>query len=398
VRAVDAGPPQRLRVLHVAQSVAGGVASYLEELCGYQTARFGSNNVRFLVPVGSEGHLAAVDPIQLAPFSSVDRSPAALIKFAKAANAEIRRFKPDVVHLHSSFAGALRLSMPLRWNRPRIIYCPHGWAFGMDVPRGKKRVYAAVERLLARRTDAIIVVSADENRLAMEFGLPPDRTRVVKSGVAWAPPIEKRSRTGPLRLAFIGRFDRQKGIDILLDTLRRFALPQVEFEIVGANVVGEDPVELSEVPGNLHFHGWLPRARTLDLLNSVDALVMPSRWEAFGLTAIEAMRASVPVIASNRGALPEVVQHGVGGYIFDLDNRDALGRTLASLTREMLELIGATARGRWEREFVAERMNELTVSAYYEVLGVAPVARDDEAASDFAAEVMVACDSLETAS
>ena len=379
MQAADAGGPRRLRVLHVAQSVAGGVASFLEEVCAYQTARFGSTNVRFLVPAGSEGHLAAVDPAQLVPFSPTDRSPAALLRFARAAIAEVRRFRPDVVHLHSSFAGALRLCMPLRGKRPRIIYCPHGWAFGMDIPAGKKRLYATVERLLARRTDAILVVSADEHRLAMEFGLPPEKTRVVKNGIAWTPPIEKLPRTGPLRLAFIGRFDRQKGIDILLDTLRRFPLPQVEFEIVGANVVGEDPVEPSELPSNLRFHGWLPRAQTLELLNSVDALVMPSRWDAAPIVAIEAMRAGVPVIASNRGGLPEIVKDGVGGHIFDLADADALGRTLASLTREKLILLGRSAHRRWEREYVADTMNELTVSAYREAMAPAAAVRDHKA-------------------
>ena len=83
---------------------------------------------------------------------------------------------------------------------------------------------------------------------------------------------------------------------------------------------------------------------------------MPSRWEAFGLVAIEAMRSGVPVIASNRGALPEVVEDGVGGYL-DLDDRDALGRLLSNLDRSELRRLGVSARQRWQEEFLSERIN-----------------------------------------
>jgi glycosyltransferase involved in cell wall biosynthesis len=364
MEAADVGAPHRLRVLHVAQSVAGGVASFLEEVCDYQSARFGSDNVRFLVPHGSQGHLSAVSRSQLAFFSPTDRSSAALLNFARSTIREMHEFKPDVLHLHSSFAGALRLCLPLSRVRPHIVYCPHGWAFGMDISAAKKRLYARVERLLARRSDTILVNSVDEHRLAMEFGLPAEKTHVVRNGIAWAPPGQRALSSERLRLAFIGRFDRQKGLDVLLDTLRRVPLPHLEFEIVGASVLGEEPDRPAGLPANVHFHGWLPRSETLELLSSVDALVMPSRWDAAPIVAIEAMRAGVPVIASNRGGLPEIVEHGVGGYIFDLQDRDALGRILANLTREQLISLGRTARRRWELEYVADRMNELTVSAY----------------------------------
>ncbi len=106
----------------------------------------------------------------------------------------------------------------------------------------------------------------------------------------------------------------------------------------------------------------------LRLLERMDAVVMPSRWEAFGLVAAEAMRAGVPVIASNRGALPEVVEHEVGGYIFDLDDPDALGRLLQRLDRSELRQLGNSARRRWEREFVADKMNDLLRETYASVL------------------------------
>ena len=356
---------QPLRVLHIAQSIAGGVASFLEEVAGYQTAAFGRGNVRFLIPAGSEAHLADVDPAQLLTFAPTTRRPAALLNFARAADTAIRDFRPDIVHLHSSFAGAaVRLRREWRKRGVRMIYCPHGWAFGMEISAPKKRAYAAVERALARRTDLILCNSEAEYDLALAAGLPAEKMRVVRNGIGWEPPPKRKRRSGPIRLGFIGRHDRQKGLDILLDTIRRFPLAGMHFDVIGDKVLKHGGDEDADPPANITFHGWLPRAQTLQLFDTVDALVMPSRWDAAPIVATEAMRAGVPVIASNRGGLPEIVKHGVGGYVFDLDDRDALGNLLQGLDRADLAKLGLSARARWEEEYLSDTMNELTCDAY----------------------------------
>lgn len=367
---------QRTRVLHIAQSIAGGVASFLEEIAPYQSERFGPENVRFLAPAGSEAHLPDLLPGQLVTFAPVSREVPALLNFARRASAIIDEFNPDIVHLHSSFAGALvRLLGKVRRSGARVIYCPHGWAFGMQISPVKKLAYAAVERGLAQATEMIVAVSQDELDLALRFGLPREKTIIVKNGIAWAPLPNRQPRTGPLRLGFIGRHDRQKGLDILLDTIRRVPLPDVHFDIVGAGVLNGNGERRDAADANVTYHGWLSRSGTLELLNSLDALVMPSRWDAAPIVAIEAMRAGVPVIASNRGGLPEIVRHGVGGYIFDLDDPHSLGRVLLGLTREELQRLGLSARQRWEQDYVADAMNELTCSVYEKVLSPAPTSR-----------------------
>lgn len=366
-----------IRVLHVAQCVAGGVASYFEEIAADQSKAFGKANVTFLVPSGSEAHLSAIDPAQVLTFSDVSRRPAGLLRFGRSASDAARRLIPNVVHLHSSFAGAVvRALLPAGGRKPRIVYSPHGWAFSMQVSRLRKLAYAAVERHLAARTDAILVNSHCEHELALRFGLPAHKLKVVANGIAWAAPRRRHATADEtISIAFIGRHDPQKGLDLLLDAIARFSLPDIQFHIVGASVVGHGSSRHIKTPANVTFHGWLSRPEMLRLLERMDAVVMPSRWEAFGLVAAEAMRAGVPVIASNRGALPEVVGHGVGGYVFDLDDRDALGRLLQSLDRSELRRLGKSARRRWEREFVADTMNGLLRETYASVLANQPSLR-----------------------
>jgi glycosyltransferase involved in cell wall biosynthesis len=106
----------------------------------------------------------------------------------------------------------------------------------------------------------------------------------------------------------------------------------------------------------------------MDLLRDVDGLVMPSRWDAAPIVAIEAMRAGVPVLGSDRGALPEIVQDGVGGLIFELDEPDSLGRLLESIDGDQLRRLGQSARARWEVDYTSDGMNARTVEAYMDIL------------------------------
>lgn len=379
-----------LRVVHVAQTIAGGIASYFEEIAAYQSEAFGAGNVSFLVPAGSEVHLPCVDPAQIVSFSPAGRRPGALLSLGHAARQIIRRLRPDVLHLHSSFAGAVVRTVLRGRNRPRIIYCPHGWSFAMEASTPAKLAYAAVERQLARRTDLILVNSVSEYELAVRFGLPAHKLSIVHNGIAWAPAPRRRQRGGELRLAFIGRHDRQKGLDILLDAISRFELSHMQFHIVGESVVGRTASRDAPTGSNLIYHGWLSRAETLELLHDVDAVVMPSRWEAFGLVAVEAMRAGVAVIGSNRGALPEII--GNCGYVFDIDDAEALGRLLERLDAGELCRLGASARARWESEYVSGRMNEQTREAYERVLSAPAGSRASPVPGHSAATAPAACE------
>jgi glycosyltransferase involved in cell wall biosynthesis len=368
------------RILHVAQTTAGGIASYFEEIGPFQSARYGAGNVHFVVPSGS-AHLPSVDPAMLIHFPSASRDPRSLLDFTRTALRAIDETRPDIVHLHSTFAGAiLRPLLRRRRRRPLIAYCPHGWAFGMETSSAKQRAYALVERRLASMTDLIHVVSRSEYALAESFGIPPDRMRVLPNGIAWTPPPPTLAKTGPLRIAFIGRHDRQKGLDLLLDAIRSGGLSHIQFDIVGSRVVSDEARIEEAAPDNVTFHGWLARSDAMRVLCNADAMVMPSRWDAAPIVAIEAMRAGVPVIGSNRGAIPEIVNDGVGGYIFDLDDPGALKRCLERLTRDDLEKLGGTARARWQQYYDSSRMNAMTCQAYDEILGRAATAPSNDAA------------------
>lgn len=355
-----------MKVLHIAHVIKGGIASFLDEMAGFQAEALGEHNVNFLVPAGSEGSLPNAACGSVFTFEPVDRSPSSLVMFALSSRRLINLLRPDIVHLHSSFAGTcVRLVLPWLGSRPKVIYCPHGWSFTMDVGSLARRAYVGVEKALVPRADLIIVNSESERQVALAEGLPEARLRTIDNGIAWTDRTERDVDASMIRLAFVGRNARQKGLDLLIAAIAAHPLPGIEF-----HVIGDDG---SDFPHGVNghrfvFHGWCDRAETLSLLTRMDAVIMPSRWDAAPMAALEALRNGLAVIGSNRGGLPDIVGHGEGGYIFDLDDPAGLVSLLQSLDKDALGQLGKGARARWERRFQASLMNERTLGAYRDVL------------------------------
>lgn len=95
---------------------------------------------------------------------------------------------------------------------------------------------------------------------------------------------------------------------------------------------------------------------------------MPSRWEGFGLSALEAMRAGKAVVASQVGGLPELVQTGVIGMLVKPNSVDDLVQTLQSLTAANTTSMGQVSREIYESKFKAERMNKEILELYASLL------------------------------
>ena len=111
------------------------------------------------------------------------------------------------------------------------------------------------------------------------------------------------------------------------------------------------------------FTGHRKDAR--ELYASLDILVVPSFEEAFGLVAVEGMLSSLPVIASNSGALPEFVEHGTNGLLVELNDEQALADAISSLAQDspLRNSLGQSARtwarGNLEMNIVLDGLDEL---------------------------------------
>lgn len=172
--------------------------------------------------------------------------------------------------------------------------------------------------------DRILAVSQAMARQLHALGLPEDKLQVVRNAggididadTARRVVAERAAREGPLRCLFMGRLDRQKGADRLADLvvgLRGHNVP-AEWRIVGRAVVetGDGARDVAGVPIEPPVYD---AADVEGLLAWADVVVMPSRFEGLPLLAHEAMAFGCVVVASDVGALSEIVQHGETGFL-----------------------------------------------------------------------------------
>jgi glycosyltransferase involved in cell wall biosynthesis len=352
-----------MKILHVAETAMGGVGTYLAELLPLQAQSFGTQNVCALLPDEHAGHVTGVDKQMIRRWHRAGRSPLNMFRLATAIRREVARFKPTLIHAHSSFAGAVLRLMYRSADRPfRIVYCPHGWAFDQPSLPAKNRTIAAVERALAPLCDGIVIISEHERQEAMRIGIPENLLTLVLNGIADVPPARPAHWADDrLKVLFVGRMDRQKGFDTLLDAAEPLA-DRICVRAVGKAVAG--PASTRTGSRVVEFLGWRSLAEIAVEIAAADVVAVPSRWEGFGLVALEAMRGSCAVVASDVGGLREIVVDGVTGRLVPPNTPERLMEILAEGDVAQWKRMGREGRKRYLSLFTADRMNAQLVQLY----------------------------------
>jgi glycosyltransferase involved in cell wall biosynthesis len=244
--------------------------------------------------------------------------------------------------------------------------------------------YAALARRHAHEADHIIAISAHTaGEVEARLGVPRSRITVCRPGrPAW--PVRMAPPPASLAyLLFVGTLEPRKNVTGLLDAYGRLVArnPQAPpLVLVGRTVAESAPVMamLDQHPfaGRVQHRGYIPDEERPALYAGATALILPSFFEGFGLPVLEAMTVGVPVIASDRGALPEVL--GDAGLLVSPDDPEELAAAMhrvstdlrlaatlgargarrslifdwtasATTLREIYEALNATARGRGGR-------------------------------------------------
>ncbi|WP_006320953.1 glycosyltransferase [Serratia inhibens] len=363
-----------MKIFHAAETIKGGVATVMRQIAIHQVSKNGVTDMTCLVPEDQKNELSPLDMDHVITFERSGRNLSSFFAFTKKFIRHVLREKPDVVHLHSTFAGVLgRFSLLLLWPfyRPKVVYCPHAFSFIIPGSSVKKRAFAFIEVALSRITDAIICVSEYERQQGIENGLPKNKLIVVYNGV---PEIKKNTAVianpysdDVINLLFVGRFDYQKGFDILEMTMEKLKGKPFHLTAVGGSVHGSYS-ENKTLP-QTSYTGWLSAAELAPYFAYADVLVIPSRWEGFAMVPLEAMSYGLPVVASDSTSLPEVVVDGHTGKLFPLSQPEVLAELLANYSKSDWEIMGDHAREEFLSKFTSEKMLASTDSVYNKILG-----------------------------
>ncbi|WP_241332067.1 glycosyltransferase family 4 protein [Burkholderia cenocepacia] len=337
-----AEPP--LRVALVVEAAGGGVAVHLTDLIAGLRAR--SNvEIHLIAPLGErfDDAMLAGAAAQCHSFHRLPlRRSVGLhdVRGALALRRLLRRLRPDIVHSHSSKAGALARLCGGPWKQ---VYTPHAvYTLNPTLSPAKRAFYGSIERVLGNGcSDAVIAVSHAEADHLHELGIARHRIRVVENGVTPPRLLPRQAARIALGLAddtfvvgFVGRFDHQKGVDRLVRVARllegRFER-RVQVVAIGsgefARAAGD---EARDLPLNLHVAGRVDDARRY--FSAFDLLALPSRYEGFPYVCLEAVAAHVPMVATRVAGADELIAaHRVGLTVPNSDDPAAFAEAIGRL-------------------------------------------------------------------
>lgn len=353
-----------IKVLHVGEYVQGGVATYISTLINHPEFPDVDD---YLICADKNSETKWKIPADHIQYYSYHRSLMQIPKAMFAIRKAIKQIKPDVVYCHSTWAGLfVRFPMFFLGKPYRVIYNAHGWAFLRDTAEWKRKIYAGIERILQRKTNRIINVSKYEYNAAIRYGLKKTNQTVIYSGISPEKgKIDSRVKLplGKINLLFVGRFDPPKGLDVLLNAFNSCHRQDLHLTVIGDNVVGGGIKIEKKNTDRITFLGWIPHDKLASYYSACDVVVMPSRWEAFGLVAIEAMKYGRAVIVSDRGALPELIENGKNGFVFKFEEIEQLIGILEKISLDDLRVISSFN----EKEFSNKYQDKFVKMSTYQL-------------------------------
>jgi glycosyltransferase involved in cell wall biosynthesis len=282
----------------------------------------------------------------------------------------LRAERADIVHafmpVPAMWSWLALLTVPAR-ARPALVAserdAPNGWTWSHRMLR--LWIYSRSEAVAANSEVAALAIER-------ELGVPGERVRYVPNGIdlaSWDRAAERACpftlEQGRFHLALIGRLEPQKDHALLLEALSRIEPGQREnwrVWFVGAETGGKafargiaDEVRRRGLDGIVSFVP--PSSEMPALMRHLDAVVLPSRHEGFPNVALEAMASGVPVVVSRVGDVPNLIEDGRSGFVFESGDVEGLVTALlrvADLSQEARAALGRAARAAVEKRYTIE--------------------------------------------
>lgn len=327
----------------ITKSNLGGAQRYVLELA--TAAKQAGNEV--LVVCGGHGPLVdrlRDESIEVRTIAALGRDVSMFKDIAsfRALRSVIKEFRPDAIQLNSSKMGGIgAVAARTTFNRPKIIFTAHGWAFNEDRPATQRFIIKILHYVTILLSDVTIAVSNAMTVPYKKWPLAASRMHVVYNGV---PDFDLISRDGaralfaqegfdftsfPFVIGMLSELHPVKGIDHAMRAIAQ--TPDVALVVCGE---GNERAKLEKLRTQLNledrvfFAGYVADARTR--LRAFDTFLMSSNSEAFAYAALEAGFAGIPTIVTRVGGLPEAVteEHG---YIVPPQNPKAIAEAISDI-------------------------------------------------------------------
>ena len=270
----------------------------------------------------------------------------------------IRELKPDVIHSHAMDIGFIMSFACRRYNIPIINTC-HGGIFSIS-DRDKKRSF--IERYLIKKAKFKIITTP--NKRDLELAKNKYKNVIyVPNGVDLDKfkNITHKPNKIP-KILFVGRIDRLKGLDYLIDSAKILQDKKINFEI---ELVGDgkdmemykEKVKEMNLNKKIKFLGRKSQEETLKYYKNADIFVLPSLDEAFPMTLLESWAASLPVIITNVGGISKICKNKTNAIIIPPKNPKEIAEAMLTLIKSkgLRDKLGENGKKEVEKNYTWEK-------------------------------------------
>lgn len=264
-----------------------------------------------------------------------------------------RKYKPDIIQLHSSKAGMLgRMAFPSK----KVVYTVHGF----DSIRMAYRKFLLFERMMQRCCKAIVGVSRydEKNLLAEKI---THNVSTVYNGIYSLVPPEDLSfnlpKTYKKTILCIARLSPQKKYDIFMAVAE--LLPEYAFVWIG------NQHKVKEHPDNVFFMGNIPNAGAYNAI--ADLFILPSNYEGLPIVILEAMSLGKPIVASDVGGISEIVRNGENGFVVE-NSPEAFRNHILSILEdeEVYKKFSVRSAQIFKEKLTVDKMVNAYLKIYYD--------------------------------
>ena len=355
----------------------GGATVHVRDMCKALIAR--GDNVTVLV--GGNGPVTVELAANCIPYRSMRhlvrlpnpiRDLLAVIEIAR----HLQELKPDLVSTQTAKAGLIGRIASNLVGVP-AIFTPHGWAIADRITSSGGFLFRLAEKAGARFSARIVNVCEYEKELAIRHHIAPERSLVtVHNGMPDVPfSLRAEPDRQPPRLIMVARMDKPKDHMTLLRAMANLTDLPWTLEMVGGgpreNSIRALAAQL-EIGDRICYRGSI--GNVAELLCESGLFVLSSQSEAFPLSILEAMRAGLPVVATDVGGVSEAVLHNRTGFLVPKNNPELLSYYLRRLISDpgLRRQLGTAGRLRYESHFTFEQMLSKYIRVYDEILGQPP--------------------------
>jgi glycosyltransferase involved in cell wall biosynthesis len=314
-------------------------------------------------------------------------SPVSDIAALWKASSFMRRYRPHIVHTHTSKAGLVGRLAALFTGVPVIVHTFHGHTFHGYFGRVSNGIFLAIERMLARFTDVVIAISPLQREDIVERYRVADgsKCRTILLGLDLGKYLaldlrsKRRAELGfgdqDFVVGTVGRITDIKNHRLFVDVARLFcerkAAGNVRFVIVGDGELRPDLERYIDEQGmreRVSLFGW--QRDMAKVYSAFDVFLLTSRNEGTPVSMIEAMASGVPAVSTDVGGIPDVITHNENGYLVkDFDKSDFADRIAALVDNGPARYsMGLKARDSVKEKFHKERLIREMRSLYKELV------------------------------